>query len=319
MSPFDLDNGCIRLRVHPPGPGGRYQGTRFDWSGMISDLVHEGHNFYPRWFARVDPGIRDYVHEDAGLAVSPCTAATGPAEEFCTGESALGFDEAAPGAGFIKIGVGLLRRPDAQPYDCLRPYALLSGGRWRTEAGEASVSMTQDLADPHSGFGYAYTKRVILVPGLPQLRIEHRLVNTGGRGIATSVYNHNFLCLDGRPAGPGLTVLLPFPIRLGADSSPGPASVGPDSIGIRRDLVRGDCIMLYIGGFGPSAADHDLRIENAPAGYGVRTRGDRPLSRLKLWAIRGPACIEPYVDLDIPPGAEASWSVTYDYYRLPGR
>ena len=44
-----------------------------------------------------------------------------------------------------------------------------------------------------------------------------------------------------------------------------------------------------IQGFGAEAKDYDIRIENRSLGAGVRITGDRPLSRVALWAIRARA------------------------------
>ncbi len=44
---------------------------------------------------------------------------------------------------------------------------------------------------------------------------------------------------------------------------------------------------------------------------------DRPLLREFLWSIRTVLAIEAYNSIDVQPGAEYSWSTTYDYYTLP--
>ena len=49
---------------------------------------------------------------------------TGPADEFAP----LGWDEAKPGGSFIKIGVGVLRRPDEGKYDNYKLYEIIDPG-----------------------------------------------------------------------------------------------------------------------------------------------------------------------------------------------
>ena len=56
--------------------------------------------------------------------------------------------------------------------------------------------------DPSSGYGYLYEKMVRLVPGKPQMVIEHRLTNIGKEPIKSSVYDHNFLVLDNQGIRP---------------------------------------------------------------------------------------------------------------------
>jgi hypothetical protein len=52
-------------------------------------------------------------------------------------------------------------------------------------------------------------------------------------------------------------------------------------------------------------------------GAGVRITGDRPLSRMALWAIRAPLSMEPFIDMEIAPGAEFTWRIRYEYYTVP--
>jgi hypothetical protein len=58
-------------------------------------------------------------------------------------------------------------------------------------------------------------------------------------------------------------------------------------------------------------------IENEKVGAGLKINGNRPLSRELLWSIRTVLAVEPYVSIDVQPGAEFTWSNTFDYYTLP--
>jgi len=70
-------------------------------------------------------------------------------------------------------------------------------------------------------------------------------------------------------------------------------------------------------GFGPAATDYRFTIENRKAGAGVEMIGDRPLNRLALWSIRTVLALEPFLELNIAPGAEYTWENTYRYYTIP--
>ncbi len=48
----------------------------------------------------------------------------------------------------------------------------------------------------------------------------------------------------------------------------------------------------------------------------LATATDRPISRLALWAIRAPLSIEPFIDMNIAPGAEFTCSIKYDSYKI---
>jgi hypothetical protein len=86
-------------------------------------------------------------------------------------------------------------------------YAYDAGGARQTRITKTSVTFTQALQN--AGTGYIYEKTLRLVPGKPQLVIEHRPKNTGSKPISTTVYDHNFLRLA---PDSGIRVTFPFPV-----------------------------------------------------------------------------------------------------------
>ncbi len=155
----------------------------------------------------------DYIYRGPDIVAGPCSAITGPVEEFSTNEEGLGFSDASPGGTFLKIGVGVLRKPDNAKYSMFRLYDIVDHGTWAVHTMPASIVFTQRVMDPSSGYGYLYQKTVRLVAGKPQMVIEHRLTNIGKRPIVSSVYDHNFLVLDNQAIGPDFTITLPFEIH----------------------------------------------------------------------------------------------------------
>ncbi len=313
-----ITNGVIRLTVYlPDAQTGYYRGTRFDWAGVVSDLEYAGHNYYPEWFQRTDPEVVDYVYEGADIVAGPCTAITGTPEEFSTDNKALGFDEAEVGGTFIKIGVGVLRKPDEAPYQIFRLYEIVDGGRWEVDPTADAVELTQRLADAVSGYGYVYRKTVSLTKGKAQMVLAHSLRNSGRRAIRSSVYNHNFLYLDRQPPGPDFVVSLPFAIQAQRPSETSFVEIRGRQIVFTKTLAGEDRVMFGFQGFGVEAKDYDIRVENQKVGAGVRISSDRPLARAAMWSIRAPLSVEPFIDMNIAPGAEFTWKITYDYYTLP--
>ena len=119
----EISNGEIKAKIYlPDSKNGFYRSTRFDWSGVIGSLDYKGHVFYGPWFHSIDPAVYDFGYDDQGVVSAPFTAMVGPGEEFNTDGTALGFAEAKPGGTFVKIGVGVLRKPLAgEPPDPPRP------------------------------------------------------------------------------------------------------------------------------------------------------------------------------------------------------
>lgn len=310
----EIGNRSINLRLFlPDAKTGYYRGTRFDWSGVIGSVEYAGHNYYPRWYQRMEPSVKDFIYDGPDIVAGPCTAITGPAEEF----GVLGFDDAKAGGTFVKIGVGVLRKPDDANYSAYRLYPIQDGGKWSVTRKPDSIEFRQELADASTGCAYVYQRNVSVVGDQPRLVLNHSLRNTGKRVINTTVYNHNFLYLDKQAPGPDFLLAFPFTIRTSQPAASGLAEIRENQITFSKRLVDQERVYLDIRGFGAEAKDYDIRIENRRVGAGVRITGDRPLSRLALWAIRAPLSIEPFITLNIEPGNEFTWRITYEYYTLP--
>jgi hypothetical protein len=201
-----ISNGLVRAKLYlPDAENGYYRGTRFDWSGVIASLEYQGHNYFGQWFPLYDPKLHDSI--------------SGPVEEYSTGGSGLNYMEAKPGETFVKIGVGVLKKPDEPRYAFRNPYEILDSGKWSVRSRPDSVEFSQELNDPKSGYAYVYRKTVRLATAKPQLVLEHNLKNTGRKVIETSVYNHGFFVIDGQPTGPDFSMSFPFEIKGASEMS----------------------------------------------------------------------------------------------------
>jgi hypothetical protein len=312
---IEITNGPLTVLIYlPDATSGFFRGTRFDWAGVIGRLEYQNHVFYLPWFTKTDPTLRDYTATATDVVAGPNTAITGPVEEF---QRNLGFDEAKPGGTFMKIGVGVLRKPDdGAAYSNYRLYEIVDGGRRTVATQPGAVTFTQEVRDPTSGYGYAYTKTVRLSSGRPEMRLEHSLKNIGTRRIENSVYNHNFLTLDGRPVDANYVIKAPYEITSTRPPNKALAAIRGREVGYLRALTENDVVSTPLSGFGPTAADYDFRIENAAAGAGVRMTADRPMSNAALWSMRTTIAVEPFIAIALDPGQEFTWTLTYAYYLL---
>ena len=314
-----ISNGQITAEVYlPDAANGFYHSTRFDWSGVIGSLKYKGHDYYGSWFSRTDsaPAFYDFNYDDTGVVSAPFTAMVGPGEEFNTDRKALGFDEAQPGGTFIKIGVGVLRKPDDSKYDHSKTYEIVDGGKWSVKHTRDSIAFTHEVHDSASGYGYLYTKIIRLTPGKPQMTIEHTLKNLGAKPISSTVYDHNFWTLDKLAPGPGLVIQFPFQLKSARPIDPDFAEIDGGKFIYKKELTGKDRVTAGLQGFGSTADDYDFRVENKKAGAGVRIRGDRPITSIALWSIRTVMAVEPYISMQIPPQGDFTWKLTYDYYTF---
>jgi len=297
----EISNGVVRAKLYLPDPQqGYYRATRFDWSGQVASLEYKGHNYFGQWFEKYDPKIHDAI--------------MGPVEEFLTNGAGLGYADAKPGENFVKIGVGAIRKPDEPRFRQFSTYDIANSGKWTVRKGRDYVEFTQTLPDT-SGYAYVYKKTLRLTKNKPELVLEHRLKNTGKKTIESSVYEHNFYMIDGLPTGPDVVVKFPFDVRATA-SLGGLAETRGMELVYLKELQRGQTVQSNLVGYGDTAKDYDIRVENRKAGAGVRQTGDRPIERINYWSIRSTACPEAYVHMKIEPGKDFTWRIAYEFYTL---
>jgi hypothetical protein len=237
----------------------------------------------------------------------------GPADEF---QRPLGYDTAKAGQTFVKIGVGVLRKPDTADYASFQKYEIADPGKWTVRKGAGFVEFTQDLNDPATGYGYKYRKTVRLTGEKAEMTIEHSLKNTGRLAIHTNVYDHNFLVLDKAAPGPDYVISLPFQIKSSRPPGAGVAEIRGNQIAYLKTLENQERVFFPIEGFGGDSKDYDIRIENRKLGAGVRITGDRPLASETLWSIRSVLSVEPFIEIAVEPARDFNWKYTYTYYTV---
>lgn len=271
------------LRIELAQPGTYYQGTRFDWSGVFRRVELDGRSFCDEWFDSADPMRHDNV--------------CGPAEEFF---GTIGYEDTKVGESFLKVGVGLLRRDSAEPYDWFHRYEISNPGVRTVEATQTKAVFTHDLPGV-----YKYTKVVELTGG-DSFRISHRIVTESA--LSLNQYNHNFftfgLPLVGTERSVEFDALLQGIWR--ADSVN--AETDGRSIRITNPMAQGQ--KAYMG-----------NIESQmPQGYGftlksatgtVRVKCTEPLAPSVLWSNHRVFCVEPYVAINTEPDVPYEWAIEY--------
>jgi hypothetical protein len=291
-----ISNGHLKAKLYlPDATDGYYRGTRFDWAGVMPELEYKGHQFLGQWFSEYNPTLHDAI--------------MGPVEEF----SVLGFNEAAVGSEFLKIGIGTLTKPDDKPYSFARTYEVRNGGKWKVKRKKHRVEFTHELTDA-AGYAYRYKKIVRLVKGKPEMVLEHSLKNTGRKSIETSVYNHNFFVIDNEPTNENMKMSFPFEVTAEGRGFGTIALAENKSITYTRPLTKGESVFSAgLKGVGNTAADYDIKIENLKSGAGVRITSDQPIDKLVYWACSTTACPEPYIKLSVQEGKTIRWKINYEF------
>jgi len=295
-----ISNGVMSLKLYlPDAESGYYQGTRFDWSGVIARAEYKGHTLFGPWKPPLNPLKHDNV--------------TGPAEEFSM-DDPPGYEQAQPGEPFLKIGVGLLAKPDngkdgqAPKYRFHGKYDLLKPGTWKVTQGKDWIQFHQKI-DTTFGYGYEYTKRISLSEGKPQFVIRHVLKNTGEKPIDTTHYSHNFIIIDDDPVGPNYKLRLPFKAPEPVDVKKGKARVEGDLLTMPA-AFKGS-IWVQLAGLTGDACDNQATVLHEKSGLELHIRGDRPLLKYVVYGESLALCPEPFIAVKAAPGETMTWDTTY--------
>jgi hypothetical protein len=289
-----ISNDHVEMKVFLPDPEkGIYRATRFDWSGVIGSAKYGGHEYYGYWKQTQDP----MIHEDL----------TGPVEGYI--EPGPGYREAAPGEGFIRIGVGIIEKEEEEEYTWSKTYKIMDHGSWKVQNGADWVKFTQEI-NSDFGYGYVYMKTIRLKDD--GFLISHRLVNTGEEPIETDQFNHNFLMIDGQESGPAFTINFPYTVSTESDLK--------DLMEIRDKELRflkeldQETIWLRIHGYSSDPQDHRVTVQNRETGAGVTWTVDRPLYDMVFWACASTLSPENSVWISVNPGQEESWTAEYTFF-----
>jgi hypothetical protein len=296
-----ITNGKITATLFlPDAANGHYQATRFDWAGIIPSLEYAGHSFYGKWSDNEAPKVHDAV--------------MGPVDAYAP----IGYKEAAAGGTFIRVGVGVLRKPQELEYSEYELYDIVDGGKWTVTPKKDRVEFTQELHD-QTGYAFIYKKTVLLVKGKPQMVIEHSLKNTGTKIIETEVFDHNFPVIDKEPTGPNMRFVFPVEINHGTGTRGWGISWGTNGkeINVLHVLGKGEQFSIpEIKGPNGAYTTYDIKMENTRTGAGIHVTGDRALEKMVFWACATTACAEPYVKISVEPGKEMKWNYNYEYYTF---
>ncbi len=296
----EITNGPVRARFYlPDARNGYYRATRFDWSGVISSLTYKGHNYFSPWQPKHDPLVHNSI--------------SGPVDTFST---SLGYQEAKPGGLFVRIGVGLLQKPEDPGFrpEMATTFKVMDPGKWTVKKGKDRIEFTQEVPD-ETGYAYLYTKQIRLEPGKPEMVISHTLRNTGSKIIETTAFNHNFFVIDRQPSGPGFVVKFPFDPRAKFDVE-GVLALRGRELHLLKELQGEQTAMATLEGYGATAKDYDIVIENQATGAGVKITGDIALAALRVFFRRPNVCPEPFIRLRIEPGQTERWEMRYLLYTL---
>jgi hypothetical protein len=231
----------------------------------------------------------------------------GLSDEFgLFGDGVLGYETAATGESFLKIGVGRLVRDTAEDYQFAHLYPVDQLFPVEAIAETAVVSVTQG-SEGDDPWQYLYRKSYVLA-GADSLSIHYELTNTGAKTWSFEHYNHHWFRLDGVAVGPGYEVGTGFDLP----SAETAFRHTPRSLQMQSPLAPGGAA-YYAGELVdvPAGANtFTVQVDGAPV---VRYQGEFTPHRFALYAAEDGFCPEVFMRAALEPGETISWSANYRF------
>lgn len=287
-----------RLRVEMALPGASYRGSRWSWSGFITQVTLDGRHT----FCTCEGEDQGSSH---GVGLCNEWGIFAP----------IGYESARVGERFPKLGVGLLTKPDDEPYSFSRPYEIEPFKR-RVEPifplDSRRCSGVQILTEPLACQGYAARVHEVLTVAGNALMIRTHIHNVGSRPIHTHEYRHNFLSLDLEPIGPGYTLSVPFDIQASDKAAP-ELRIGAREVGFERTPEQ--AFLQVLGGAAGAGADAWWELQHA-SGLRVRETISVLLEELKVWGAAHVLSPEAFVGVHVEPGQSQRWKREYVFSGL---
>ncbi|WP_145928656.1 hypothetical protein OH491_02235 [Termitidicoccus mucosus] len=289
-----LARGGLVVEVMDPAAPDRYHaGTRFSPVANVLRARLGGREFL---FA---PPEHDPLRDNGGLAME---------FDIQTPGGPPGFAEAGIGGGYLKIGVGTLRKR-AENYEFYTPQELVEPARTGVEWGTDRAVFRQVCA-PVNGYACALMAEVLV--GDARVEVRCVLENTGEKPFGTEQYAHNYFLFDGAPIGPGYQLKFPFEFEAGGLGD----GAAQDGRKIVFTAAPAGAVNLRVAP--PAGAPNMVAVRNTRTGQRVLARVSRPASRVAVHATARYLCPEQFVRITLAPGEKAEWTRGYDFSNDAG-
>lgn len=289
-----LQNNSLQVHIEPPQSG--YLSSRFDWTGKIIKVLFKD-----------SPVTGVERPEWSDLPVG----GKGLFNEFGMNKP-VGFEETAIGDWFQKIGVGLLKKEEAQ-YIFNKDYQVRPATfSFKQEDQKLTIHCESEQVN---GYAYHLEKTIALVDR--QIIISYQLHNTSEKAIITDEYTHNFLAIDQGLMGRDYQLSFPFTIQPDAFGE----TVNPEEkleVGQKDFRFTGtpeeQFFFSNLSGNQSVAARWELRHHTSR--LGIRERGSFLTSSVNLWGWKHVISPELFFEVAVEAGELCEWTRKYEVFRF---
>ena len=284
-----LKNKNLEIQIDLPAEN--YNFSRFDWTGNIVSVK----------FNNIQLASTESATDENEMQIGK-----GFYNEFGI-DTALGFNEAAIGGWFHKIGVGLLKK-DNEEYVFNRNYEI------KPADFEIKYTSNTILIICKSKFnnGYSYVLKKEIKLEKHGFTINYDLENTGEKEIITDEYVHNFLAINKELIGRNYVLKFPFKLM--------PAffleTVNPEqkvTIG-QTDVTFNDSPeeqFFFSNLNGSKNVKPQWELKNLESKISISETGSFNTNKVNLWGWKHVISPELFIDVSIKPGQNENWTRTY--------
>ncbi len=285
-----------RLKITIEEPGRIYQGSRFDRSGNITQVILDGKTTFCTTEKSVNFDGRFHgqgLYNEFGINIP------------------VGYDDCKTGNTFLKIGVGLLTRTGDGPYDFFASYPVKP---FDVEVGQGDNFIRFNVK-PEDCRGYAVNMVKTITLEDNSVHIDYLLQNTGTRAICTNEYCHNFISfnhlnidehysLNTSGIIPGLSDMIE------AVNPESACSIGNGQLSFNFTPAKD----IFFSPFALFSGPGMWELTHRNFGTAVCEQTDFTPIIMNVWGTKHVLSPELFVDINISPGHSQKWRRTFKFY-----
>ena len=283
------------LEIHIDLPLENYTFSRFDWTGKITKVL----------FQNIQVSTVESTNSPKKHILGK-----GFYNEFGI-DTALGFEEAAVGDWFHKIGVGLLKKED-NDYQFYKAYTL-KPATFITEfdTSRLCIFCTSECIN---GYGYQLKKEIVLDDH--GFTINYTLENTGEKEIITDEYVHNFTAIGNTNIGEDYKLQFPFLLQ---------PALFSDTVNPEQKVCIGDNSVtwnttpnepfFFSNLSGNKMVEAQWTLMHLKNNIGIRETTSFKTKKVNLWGTKHVISPELFIQIALKPGQIKKWSRQYEVFK----
>lgn len=216
------------------------------------------------------------------------------------------FEETAVGDYALKLGVGLLKKPDTKPFDHHRDYEKLCFPHELVSYTDQEIAFRTTSIECN-GYQAEHIRTIRVEDNTIHMTVS--LKNTCNRPITFREYCHNFFSIDGLALGPGYTLTMPQISNLEHIIS----KSAFDLYNVNQNTVMVKCYKSTGTAFMAEAADVSAvipftwELSHKGAKISIKAAEDFTPSFVQVWSYDHMICPEAFMEATVLPGESTSW------------